>query len=427
MSNPIDDYLFKYSKLMEEPSVEKDTTCSDCGDAISGVEVHLYQYKMYCTECVNEIRQTCESCSKQEKELYEFETYNAEDAGKMKPRVLCYDCVRKLCICSRHECRTIILAGEDTKCPDCPAQVCSSHLHTHECIVSKPYKNYATKKQHGDITKASSIKSKRLVGFEIEAVGGKFGKITSMDDRLGMAYDSSIKGENPLEVISPPASADILERLIDNATKTIRKAKYEINTSCGLHIHIDSADFRASAQKIFQVISTYYALEPLIYKTLPKSRRSNRYAIPLRYWIDEAKMMEISRIKNLSLPVLESHWYKSRDDSYVHKAKGRKYDSSRYHGVNLHSLFKDGHLELRHHQGTLNAKKIKNWIRWNLLIVDWAINHYNKDVAESLYFNSDIQSKLRIMTKRMGLPKDLRRHIVSRLEKFKNIKDDDLD
>ena len=52
-------------------------------------------------------------------------------------------------------------------------------------------------------------------------------------------------------------------------------------------------------------------------------------------------------------------------DLYYRRASPstEKYNDNRYYGLNIHSRYYHGSLEFRHHSGTLNGTKIRNWIR----------------------------------------------------------------
>ena len=48
----------------------------------------------------------------------------------------------------------------------------------------------------------------------------------------------------------------------------------------------------------------------------------------------------------------------------------RKYHDTRYFGVNLHSFFHAGHVEVRYHSGTINAVKILRWVNLHASVLD---------------------------------------------------------
>ena len=409
---------------------QKKKACDECLEKFDkDTKSFLYSGHTFCEECYEEHRQVCDKCDAKEEAYRDFNTYPTEDNGIFKDITVCYNCIEKLTLCSRKDCNAIINKTEKTKCQQdgCSFHYCSVHAHAHKCKQAEPrflFRDYTIKRQNGDIKNAKSIKDNRCVGIELEAIDGNPKNIRNLDGRIGIAHDGSLDGNNPIELQTPPASANQLEYFIENATKSLREAGFRVNKSCGIHMHIDSEDFKTNGQKIFRIVSIYYALEPLLYAMLPLSRRTNRFALPLRNWLDEVKMLELTNRKTISLQELEYVWYKSRNDETVTANKGRKYDTSRYQGFNLHALFSTGHMELRHHQGSLNATKIKNWINLNLLIVGWALNSYNGTVVNALHLAQDVNHKLRIMTRRMGLTRESRRYIKRGLKKFSGNEED---
>ena len=65
---------------------------------------------------------------------------------------------------------------------------------------------------------------------------------------------------------------------------------------------------------------------------------------------------------------VERIWYDGSSRSYEH------YDDSRYHCLNLHSVFQKGTIEFRLFNGTLHAGKIKAYIQFCLAIGAQALN-----------------------------------------------------
>lgn len=127
-----------------------------------------------------------------------------------------------------------------------------------------------------------------------------------------------------------------------------------------------------------RIMLFYIVFEPVIASFLPMSRRTNRYCYPLSKFYSER---EIHLCRNVT--AFEKLWY--RDDSKRNREqrKREKYDSSRYAGVNFHSLLKDGHIEVRFHSGTTQAEKILQWVALNVAIIDFCQNSINESSIES--------------------------------------------
>ena len=107
------------------------------------------------------------------------------------------------------------------------------------------------------------------------------------------------------------------------------------------------------------------AKEDLIYKALGVSvDRQHRWCQP----VDTRFLEELNRRKPKSMEAVERIWYngESRRDQH--------YDDSRYHCLNLHSVFQKGTVEFRLFNGTLHAGKIKAYIQFCLAIGAQALN-----------------------------------------------------
>ena len=64
---------------------------------------------------------------------------------------------------------------------------------------------------------------------------------------------------------------------------------------------------------------------------------------------------------------LERLWYNGPTGRYYH------YDHTRYHGLNLHSVFSKGTIEFRLFTSTLHAGKVKSYIQLCLAISHQAL------------------------------------------------------
>ena len=77
---------------------------------------------------------------------------------------------------------------------------------------------------------------------------------------------------------------------------------------------------------------------------------------------------ELNRRKPRSMEAVERIWYNGESRRNAH------YDDSRYHCLNLHSVFQKGTVEFRLFNGTLHAGKIKAYIQFCLAIGAQALN-----------------------------------------------------
>ena len=135
------------------------------------------------------------------------------------------------------------------------------------------------------------------------------------------------------------------------------------NKSCGIHVHVDASPFDANSLR--NITNIMAAKEDLIYKALEVSvARQHRWCRP----VEQRFLDELNQRKPQSLEQVKRIWYNGGDRSHSH------YDDSRYHCLNLHSVFQKGTVEFRLFNGTLHAGKIKSYIQLSLAIGAQALN-----------------------------------------------------
>lgn len=397
----------------------KDNECVACGDKIGEVK----DYRL-CDECKAERLIICDVCGKQS--IHTYRQSRFEDKDGIGRVLLCEECCKDIRRCLA--CNISFKVNHLPPCEECGLELCSLHINDHECGERHsgylPNRKYARESLAGNVDKATIVKHSREVGVEIEAVGGEYEDIAELPSGDGITHDGSLKGTNPVEIQTQPASADKLERLVRNTTKSLRAAGYKVNKSCGIHIHVDSPDIYGSGINIIKLIRTYYAIEPLIFSMLPESRRHNMYAMPLSKWLSAVKVYQLANYKDITSDVIEEAWYKSHDRNAISRNKNARYDSSRYFGFNLHSLFANGHIELRYHHGSLNPVKILNWINFHLTVIDWVVKNFDGDKVDAIYAQDNVYAKLRLMTKFMKFNRTTRRYVLKALRKFENLPSD---
>ncbi len=172
----------------------------------------------------------------------------------------------------------------------------------------------------------------------------------------------SASTEYRTEMVSPICTyADIVP--IQEIIRKLKEYGAITNKSCGIHVHIDASPF--DARKLRNITNIMAAKEDLIYKALDVSvGRQHRWCQP----VDQRFLEELNRRRPVSMQDVERIWYNGPSRSYEH------YDDSRYHCLNLHSVFQKGTVEFRLFNGTLHAGKIKAYIQFCLAISAQALN-----------------------------------------------------
>lgn len=85
--------------------------------------------------------------------------------------------------------------------------------------------------------------------------------------------DSSIRGENPIECVSPVLTGKAGMKSLETCCKALNEANAQVNISTGLHVHIGAANL--SDEAYINVFENYQKLERVIDTFMARSRRAN--------------------------------------------------------------------------------------------------------------------------------------------------------
>lgn len=223
--------------------------------------------------------------------------------------------------------------------------------------------------------------------------------------------------EYRVEMVTPPLDYEDIE-LLQTVIRKLRENGAKPHRSCGIHIHVDGANHTAASLK--RLINSMTARQNLIYEALEIGERENHWCRKLNKDLLDAMKAD----KNLTNERAEEIWYSSANDGYFGGIDHRHYNSTRYHGVNLHAFFTKGTVEFRLFNSTLHAGKIKAYIQFCLAVSAWAITSNDKLVFRSMD-NYTSEQKVTIMrnilTHRLGLYgaefKTCRLHMMTPLKK----------
>lgn len=373
---------------------------------------------LYCASCVP-VYNLCLVCNNLAKDCQAVKTYDGKEINACKRcierRVGCGNCGTRIPT-SR------VQVGLCAKCVEGMSEAGSPRRHFSQGMkwVSKDV---------GEI-----VKSPRIFSCEIEAVSPMRDHATilgkSLPKEMGIGTDGSLSGPGyGYEVQTPRLGGAKGEELIHRTLSAIKSTNSSVNESCGMHIHLEGDGLLPKSRRIYPVAlvslwKTYIVFEDVILSFLPFTRRNNDYCRPMG---STFSVSQIDMIQNMS--DAEKLLYQAPNYDHIREAKGHRYHASRYFGVNFHSLLANGHLEIRFHTGTLNAKKILEWANLHALIIDACVR---LDMAPS--FLSEVRSTLVLSDKttmlfdRIGLSSSSRQYFFSRQKKFgdKAVKDEEL-
>ena len=219
------------------------------------------------------------------------------------------------------------------------------------------------------------------------------------------------------EFVTPPLNYSDIE-LLQNIIRKLRENGAKAHSSCGIHIHVDGANHTAVSLR--RLVNFMTARQDLIYEALQIGDRESNWCHKLNKTLLDA----MKKDKNLTKEKAEEIWYSRANDGYCGGIDHQHYNSTRYHGVNLHSFFTKGTVEFRLFNSTLHAGKIKAYIQFCLAVSAWAITSQEKIVFRSMEGYSPEQKVTimrNILTHRLGLYGDefktCRLHLMTPLKK----------
>lgn len=164
------------------------------------------------------------------------------------------------------------------------------------------------------------------------------------------------------ELVSPICKYEDIP-VIQELIRKLRKNGAFANQSCGIHVHVDASPF--DARTLRNITNIMAAKEDLIYKALQVTvDRKRRFCKP----VEQKFLDDLNRKKPKNMEEVEGLWYGGQSRRENH------YDDSRYHCLNLHSVFQKGTIEFRLFNGTTHAGKIKAYIQLCLAISAQALN-----------------------------------------------------
>ena len=209
-----------------------------------------------------------------------------------------------------------------------------------------------------------------------------------------------------VEMVTPICTYRDIET-IQELLRKLRQNGAFVNGSCGVHIHVNAAPF--TAPKLRNLVNIVASKEDMIYKALQVSQsREVNYCKR----IEPSFLEEINRKKPKTMEELKSIWYHGADGSHEH------YHSSRYHCLNLHSVFQKGTIEFRAFNGEIHAGKIKAYIQFCLAITAQAYNQQYAKPDRTITTND--KYSFRVWLLRLGLIGDefktARLHLLNHLE-----------
>jgi hypothetical protein len=250
-------------------------------------------------------------------------------------------------------------------------------------------------------------KVNRYIGVEIEVANSDADSGTTVSRVLNKwksaaVHDGSLP-ESGYEINTAPAKGEVFEEEINAICAALKEANAHVDSSCGLHVHVDCRDLQY--YDLRKVILVYSKVEDSLFRMLAKSRLDNHYCERLS---KKFKDILVQKDKDWRRNLLKTTY-----GNEARAGRRNKYNEARYSALNIHSWFFRKTLEFRHHQGTVDAKKIINWAKICQSIINFAVSHIEKEIEEHFRL-VEPDNRLPAI-----LSEDLREYYHSRVNSFK--------
>lgn len=151
-----------------------------------------------------------------------------------------------------------------------------------------------------------------------------------------------------VELVNPKLTYSELPRL-QECIRRVKKIGAKVNSSCGIHVHVDAANH--NRQSLKNLLSIMFSKEDILFKALQVNpNRVAKYCQKVREPMLRKARQLLSAEETTDLTQLERIWYEGNVSSSEH------YNWTRYYALNLHSVFYRGTVEWRCFNSTPNPE-----------------------------------------------------------------------
>ena len=220
------------------------------------------------------------------------------------------------------------------------SEIIASYFNTQHIYVGGSYKTYTVKDTENRTWKVMSDSSIKPMVKE--------------NNQILFANE-----QYRVEIVTPILQYKDIE-ILQEIVRAVREGGGFVTDLCGIHIHIDSRNH--TPQTLKNLINLIASKEDILYDSLKIKKGRLRYCKK----VNKELVAVINKKKPKTIDELADYWYAE----YPNADRKNHYNNTRYHGLNLHSLFTNGTVEFRCFNSTLHAGKVKAYIQFCL-----AVNH----------------------------------------------------
>jgi len=158
------------------------------------------------------------------------------------------------------------------------------------------------------------------------------------------------------EIVSPVLTGDEGFSELTKVCDVLTSLGCKVNKKCGMHVHVGARNENVDFFK--SLVRLYSKSEAAVESFLAPSRRgyANPFCGPVR--INQARLDAATTVEQVAEATSQDHTDPRRLRS-----------ANRYRKLNLQCFWQHGTVEFRQHQGTVEASKACNWVRFCLRMV----------------------------------------------------------
>ena len=268
------------------------------------------------------------------------------------------------------------------------AKVIAEYFGTESYYIGTYYKTYGAKDRKGREWKAtfdSSIVAQKKIRRQVTSAGDEY----------------------KCEIVSPILTYDDIPDLQEVIRQLRHKGAFA-SEKCGIHIHVDAS--RYTPQTLRNMVNIIASKEDILYRALQIDPARLYYCKK----VNERLIETINKKKPKTMEQLKDLWYAEDPNG----DRNKHYNSTRYHGLNLHATFTKGTVEFRLFNSTTHAGEIKAYIQFCLAVSHQALTQKSASPRRTVTDNE--KYAFRCWMLRLGLIGDefktCRLHFLKHLE-----------
>ena len=255
-------------------------------------------------------------------------------------------------------------------------------------------------------------------GTQATHVGGAYDAYTIRDEQnrqWKVVSDASIRCRNgsnraasrdySVEFVSPICKYEDIET-VQELVRKLRTGGARVNDSCGIHVHVDAANH--TPKTLRNIVNIMASKEDILYHALQVDVDREYYCKKM----DTRFLDDLNTRKPTTMDLTERIWYNGSSERHLH------YSDTRYHALNLHSVFSKGTVEFRMFNSTLHAGEVKSYIQLCLAISHQALVQQRASFTKTQ--SSNEKYTFRTWLLRLGLIGDefktARQHLLKHLD-----------